>query len=49
MKKHLSIRKQRIVDNQKSLSRKNNIIRAIQIATLGVVCIMVFASVYGNA
>jgi len=48
MKKHLTIRKNRIIEAQKSLAKKNNIIRGIQIATLGFMVIMVFASVYGK-
>jgi hypothetical protein len=35
-------------DHRKSLNRKNNIIRGIQIATVGIVLIMMCAGVYAN-
>jgi len=49
MKKHWSTKKNRITEAQKSLAKKNNIIMGIQIATVGIVLTMIFASIYSNA
>jgi hypothetical protein len=48
MKKQSSFKAKGLKDQRKALARKNNIIKGIQIATVGVVLVMVCASIYAN-
>lgn len=48
MKKQSSFTTQGLKDHRKASNRRNNIIKGIQIATVGVVLIMVCAGVYAN-